>query len=223
MFLRHFTVFLGVLMGPEWAWAEDEDTVQAWNRVTIPSYETERIRFQTTAQIRARDAYHRLQRWEISERFRFRWYDHTSLGVGMALIQNDVPEEGDAPLEYRLFPSISHRVPLGESGLSLRLRNRVDFRWLEGEEDMSNRSRHRVGLHYAFEDMGILDYVYGHNEFYYDWREGGINQNRITPIGVGLKVHSNWTLDLFYTLRMDDRGSPWDRTHVIGTHIKLKF
>jgi hypothetical protein len=203
--------------------AEDEDDIQIWNRFSIRNFQIEDLTLTSHGQIRGRDVYDRLQNWEVGQSATYAPYEHTRFSLGFFLRKDNMPEAGDAPLEYRWVPAISHSVPLGEGGLSLTIRNRIDIRLREYEDDLFNRSRHRFGLKHEFAGDGVLDYLFGHTELFYDWREGDINQYRVTPAGIGIKLNEHVTLEAFYTLRFDDRGSPWDRTHVLGTHMKIKF
>jgi len=184
-------------------------------------WENQGVSFEIGAQLRARDFYNELQRWQGSAKLNYQWFEHTSLSLGFATLEDNIGRTG-SQIEYRIYPAISHTVALTTS-LDLKIRNRIDFRKREFEEDFANRSRHRIGLQYDLPDWGPLDYVFASDEFYINWDTGNLDQNRIIPAGLGFRISETLTMEAYYLLRLDDNGGRWDRTHVLGTHLKIKF
>ncbi|MEO0454288.1 MAG: DUF2490 domain-containing protein [Verrucomicrobiota bacterium] len=201
---------------------EDDDTIQIWNKFTIPNYEQGKIRFRTVAQVRGVDLYNRFQRWHFTETVRYQLFDHTAVSLSGSILKPNIPTRESAPLEYRLVPRIIHQIPLTED-FTLSITNRFDFRWFEDQEDMSNRSRFMIGFKYDLPSDLPLRYFFGSNEIFYDWRAGGINQYRLTPIGMAFELNKHAIFETYYMIRFVENGSPWDRGHTFGTHLRFKF
>jgi len=222
--LRIFLISIVGLLSMGALQAENEDFVQIWNRVSVQNFKYDQISMATSAQLRGRDTYSRIQRWHVTQSARYHWHKYASIGLGFSIFQDNIPDDPDGQLEYRLFPDLSHSIPLNDHGLSVKIRNRIDIRFREHEDHPRERSRHLIGLHYDIpENWGSLDYLFASNELFYDWRKGEINQYRVTPFGLGFLLNEHLTLESYYMLRIDENGSPWDRMHVLGSHLKVKF
>jgi hypothetical protein len=107
--------------------------------------------------------------------------------------------------------------------VTLDLRNRLELRFREGPANGAERIRERAQFTFPLQHAGPLQSLYVNNEFFYDLNSHQYNQNRLTPIGLSLKLTDHAQLRLFYLLQSTRSQADWDHAHVLGTQLFFRL
>lgn len=106
---------------------------------------------------------------------------------------------------------------------SLDLRNRMEFRFRDGPGNGTERYRGRAQFVFPINHLGPLTSVYANDEVFYDFGFHQVNQNRLTPIGLGFKLNDHAQFRIFYMIQSTRSKAEWDHAEVLGTHLLFKL
>lgn len=162
----------------------------------------------------------------IAPRLTFDFWKSLPLGLNYTLIETDnhrPPPVGDLwQSQQRLELEANPHWQLTDS-LSLRTRNRLEFRWISGRPDMNTRSRHRLELAQRIEKAKPLQSVFANYEFFYDLEKMRNSEHRLVPLGLEFKLAGPVSLKTYYLWQHAETRTSWLTTHNFYTVFDVSF
>lgn len=107
--------------------------------------------------------------------------------------------------------------------LKVKMRNRVEFRWIEGQGSDNTRYRQRWMFDVPFKDQLPLKSIYASSEFFYDFAKNEYNENRSIPIGLNFKINKKLGGSLYYMVQSRKGTNDWSSNQILGTLISIDF
>jgi hypothetical protein len=68
-----------------------------------------------------------------------------------------------------------------------------------------------------------LQNVYASDEFFWDLDHKQFNQNRLTPLGLSIRLGDHAQLRVFYVLQSTRAHAEWECAHALGTHLQFRL
>jgi hypothetical protein len=156
----------------------------------------------------------------ISPRFKWHATPGLDLGLGYARLEIDPLTGVEDFWQHRTEFEINPRFRRG--AWSFHSRNRLEQRWKNGRGKPLSRLRHRLQAKYSLEDGPFL-HLYANNEFFFDLEKETFAENRLVPLGIGLRLSEVTTLDLFYMVQSLRLSTGWQHSHIAGTFFQISF
>lgn len=214
-------VFIALFMTGTVAAADDW---QYWSRTTLDLWRKDRLKLSTQFETYVMEDVSEFKHYQLSQRLGYNWLDNVDLTAGYTYISSETSLRlmEEFRYQHRLELEINpHWEPIDR--LRIKNRNRLEFRWIE--EQGSDNARFRQRWEFIFPITGHLPWksFYIDNEYFFDFKRGQINENRMTPVGFEFTLSDNSSLKLFYMLRARKGPQDWFSDQIIGTHLTYKF
>lgn len=123
------------------------------------------------------------------------------------------------PRENRVFPQLDFVGRLGPVEGSNR--QRFEIRIFPDDTRFRYRSRFKVAFPIKTKPVSFSPYI--SEEIFVEPSNGGFNQNRFAAGNAFGFLEGKIVFDLYYMLRMDQADPSWDKKHILGTSLALKF
>gem|GEM_PF-735536 len=224
--LRRALILAALLAGLFSSWSCSRTVAasdfQTWQWLTVRVWKTNDFRVTLYGDNRMAEDSSRQKLFILGPRVAQRISPNWNLGAGYLFLDIHKLANNRWRHEHRLDFAVSPNLPITEK-LSLHSRNRIELRWLERSKGAIPRARHRLQLRQRI-NKGRIESVYCNNEFLIDYRQGEYSENRIVPVGVGLRLHEHASVDLFYMLQSVRKAAGgWHNNHILGTHLRVRF
>ena len=136
-------------------------------------------------------------------------------------------------LKYITFKSGEHFSDIGRVELEVNYRLKRENITFENRNRMElidrdnastqTRFRHRLGLTLPLRGRGRFSRFFFRDEAFYEKDDPGeITENRLVPLGLGLKFNGKSSTNLFYLVRSRKSNSEWSHEHIFGVTFIFK-
>ena len=192
------------------------DDYQAWASLDKKLYSQGPFTLSFYTEVRLREEGHQAFGYFFGPRVQYRIKKYLAVGgaakmihfkgsgSGFARLQR---YEGEATFNFKLAPRFSYAH-----------RNRYEYIRREAGAN-SERWRSRIRFTVPVKGTRLVNKFFFGNEFFYDLRNGNFTENRIVPIGAGLKTNSKVSCSIYYLIQ-DSRSSS-SNNHVLGTALSF--
>jgi len=172
---------------------------------------------------------------EAEEEFRFGkdwgklYYNHSDFGV----VYSGLAKWFDLGANYRLVfeknkkwayenrPHLNATFKYDLYDFDLSTRNRFEYRMKEkGASSWRYRNKFTIKYLLTLESFNLTPYIA--DEIFVDFSAGNLNRNRLYG-GIGFKIITNLTLDIYYLWQANKKSHHWTYDNVLGTKVKLSF
>ncbi len=226
-FVKRFAVILGVciLAGAGAGLAADD--FQYWSRAQVKVIDTPYVDYIHYWEMRFDHDASNTGFWQGSQALAFDFFKHLGLGVNYTYLEAETDNALKTANEFKH----QHRLELEASPrgswkdrVYFRNRNRMEFRWIEGKGSDNGRLRHlaeaEVPVH--FKKAPFVQSFFSNDEIFIDFKRRTLNENRVIPLGVTLKLWRQNKLKIFYMIQ-SQQGGTWSSNQILGTHILIDF
>lgn len=219
------TVLIGLLLliFPPAAFARDD--FQYRQLLTFKVIDTQKADFLLFNQLRLNHDAQDVGFYSITPQLKFDLWKNLQLGLNYTYLNTKVSNTAAGRDEFRFH----HRVELDASPhwdigdlVTITLRNRYEFRWIENNGSHNPRLRHRTNLEFPLKNVLPLQSVYTNSEFFYDLNDHRYMENWTVPFGLKFKVTKQTNFSVFYMVqsRLTDT---WTSAQILGTHVLIDF
>ena len=144
-------------------------------------------------------------------------------GIGLSLRSIENTRTGDRLTQFRLELELNPHFNLTPH-LTLKWRNRLEWRWNEAQTFTTHRSRQRLQLAWTFPRLlGSLTRLFISNEWLTDLHRLQQTECRLIPLGLTFYLGSQPDLDLFYMIASNRSQAAWAHEFILGTYLRLRF
>ncbi len=150
------------------------------------------------------------------------WQANEHLQAGMAYTLLGVRDTAGFNNDHRLELELNPHWELAD-WVRLDLRNRLEVRFREGPGNGTERTRHRLQFSFPLYHTGALKSLFVNNEVFLDLDRHQYNQNRLTPLGVSIRLSEHSQMRVFYMLQSTRLRADWDHAHALGTHLQFQL
>lgn len=206
--------------------AKAEDDFQYWSRAQIKLLDTRYADFIHLGETRFMENASRTGLWYTSQKLQLDPFANLSFGLAYTYLENEVSNPAGTRSEFkqqqRLELEINPRWTAG-SHLRIKNRNRVEFRWIEDKGSDNGRFRHLWEAEFPLSKTGFLQSVYFNNEIFFDFNRENINENRVIPAGITVRLYKKSSLKIFHMIQSRKSAGDWLSNQIAGTHLFIEF
>ncbi len=199
---------------------EFDGDFRIWNEFMWRQYKGERWQTYTWGELRWVDDASRLGVWFLQQKAYYKVTPGLSVGGGGAWIEikrETSPSTTLARLEFEANPTFK----LGEH-TSLQWRNRLETQWWQNNDWTTEIvTRHRFRLTHKASWLPRMTRLESSNEFFFDWYDGGFNENRLRPFDIHFQFWNKTSNNIFFQLRSLKRSGSWTHAYTLG--IGMRF
>lgn len=202
------------------------DDFQVWSQLMLKPYKGKKVDFVIFADARyLRDA-EKLGLYFISPRLIYHYSKNLDLGINYTYLQSrkvnpeavDDSFNGQDRLEFEVNPQWALA-----DWVTLKMRNRVELRWIEDKGSDHTRYRQRWMFVFPFKNAGPLKSAYINSEFFYDLDRDDYVENRSVPVGLNFKITEKLGFSLFYMIQSQKGTKDWSSNQILGTLLSVDF
>lgn len=202
------------------------DDVQYWSQIFLKPYKSEKVEFIIFTDSRfTRDA-EKLGLYFISPRMIYHYSKNLDFGMNYTYLQSRNTASAAADDSYNR----QHRAELEinpqwqpADWVKLKIRNRVEFRWIEKMGTDNTRYRQRWLLEFPLKNTRFLKSIYTSSELFYDFAADKYKENRTVPLGFNFKINDKMNAGLYYMIQSQKGANDWSSNQIIGSLISLEF
>lgn len=206
--------------------ASAEDDFQTWSQLSLKIAKREKAEFIFFSDSRLVGDARKLGLYFFSPRFVYHWAPGVDLGLNYTYLQsrNISPTAVDDSFntQHRAEIEVNPYWKLAEA-LKLKMRNRVEFRWLEGQGADNPRYRQRWVVEWVPKTFAPVKSLYASTEFIIDFHREDYVENRSVPIGINLKINERAGLQVYYMIQSLKGSKDWSSNQVLGTMFSFEF
>lgn len=202
------------------------DDFQYWHQMSIKPYQSKKFdiivftenRFVTDAQ--------KLGLYYVSPRIVYHANKHLDLGLNYTYSQSRKTSPSAIDDSYNLTHRLEFEInPQWQmaSWLKVKLRNRLELRWIEDQEGDLSRYRQRWTFEVPIKHAGFLKSFYTSNELFYEIRKHNFMEDQIIPFGLGFKLNDHVGLNLYYMIVSQRGARDWSSSQVVGSLLSITF
>jgi hypothetical protein len=189
------------------------DDVQAWLGLNTILWQKGKWNFTFWSEIRIEEDLSTSQGYFVGPGTRFRAFRNLDLEfatilLGMQSLDLDL-------LRYQL--AMTPHFSVGKRG-HFFFRSRME--WIRGDLTL-DRMRHRLLFYFEVRNTGPLVGYFFSDEFFYNWNEWDINQNRFVPLGLVWKTSPQSLVTTYYCVQYLHPLSR--RNHALGLVVELRL
>lgn len=203
-----------------------EDDFQYWSRYSIKALDTKYVDFVNFWDLRFMEDSSRFRLWFTSQKILINPVEWFGFVIAHTYLENSAVNSRTKTREF--VPQ--HRFELEANPkwevtpwLTLKNRNRVEFRWIENKGSDNARMRHMVELEFPIRKNPVVKSIYTNSEFFIDFNRHTINENRAIPIGINFYLYKKSTFGVFYMIQSQKGARDWSSNQILGTQISLVF
>ncbi len=208
------------------AGARADDDFQYWSQLSLRAYKSEKLDFVVFTDSRFMHNAEKLGLYYISPRLVYHHSENLDFGLNYTSLRSrsvaETAVDDSFNQQHRAEIEVNPQWALAD-WVKLKMRNRVEFRWIEQRGSDNTRYRQRWMLEFPLKDTLPLKSVYIYNEFFYDFRQDRLNENWTVPLGLNFKVSDKVGLQVFCMLQAQKGKSDWSSNQVLGTLIAVDF
>lgn len=198
------------------------DVTQAWYQNTNFLHLNERWSVGSYVDLRVTDVVGELATTMFSPRIRYALTPEWSAQVNTTWVEAQAADERGRTAFTRLEFELNPRYALGDS-LVLSARNRFEWRWFEDADGVNERIRLRPQFDLSTPWAGPVRGIFCNNEVFYDFDQGRITENRLTPFGLVFKPAKKMELRVYHLWRHTRARDRWFDFHVVAMHASFNF
>lgn len=198
------------------------DTAQAWYQNTVLYRLNEQWSIGNYLDLRVTDAVGELATTMVSPRVRYDLNPHWSAQINTTWLEAQAADERGRTKFSRLEFELNPRYALA-NGLTFSARNRFELRWIEDTHGTNQRIRVRPQLDLRTPWAGPLHGVFANNETFYDFDQGRITENRLTPFGLVFKPSEAQEIRVYHLWRYTRIDRQWFDFQALGLMLNLNF
>jgi len=218
MIRRAILLLLALSLCGATAGAYDNDDFQYWNNESAAWKLNEDWVFTAEEEFRfgddAHDFYYQHTDWGLKYSGLTEWLD---VGINY----RGVFEESKSDWTYENRPHLNLTVKMRSQGFTLSNRARMEFRIRQSAEDKP-RYRHKATLTFPWRWTAWEIQPYLADEAFIDFEGTEFTRNRIYS-GFSSRITKNLRCDIFYMLQHSKASANWNRSHVLGTALRVSF
>ncbi len=203
-----------------------EDDFQYWSRYSVKAIDTKYIDFVNFWDLRFMEDSSRLRLWFTSQKLQINPVEWFGFVIAHTYLENSAV---NSQTKTREFVS-QHRLELEANPkwkvspwLTVKNRNRVEFRWIEDKGSDNTRTRHMVELEFPVKKNPVVKSIYTNSEIFVDFNRHTINENRAIPIGINFNLYKKSTFSIFYMIQSQKGARDWSSNQILGTQVSLNF
>ncbi|MCA9407990.1 MAG: DUF2490 domain-containing protein [Candidatus Omnitrophica bacterium] len=199
------------------------DDFQYWSQYSFKMYDGKFIDLVTFAELRMKEDTTKAGLYFISERLTFDYFKNFQMGLNYTYLNTrKTTIDDDFKFHHRFELEGNPHWSLGER-FKVKMRNRMEFRWIEDNGSHNTRYRQQWTLEYPLNKWKTIQSVYISSEFFYDIAKHEYNENRSVPLGMQFKINDKSALKVYYMIQSTKSSQEWGSNHILGTLISFKF
>jgi len=202
------------------------DDYQYWQQFSLKPYKSEKVDFLIFSDSRFVSDAQALGLYFFSPRLTYHYSRNLDLGLNYTHIQsrrvNPSVTDESFNFQHRAEVEVNPQWQITD-GMKLKMRNRVEFRWIEGRGSDNTRYRQRWTIDLPVKKAGFLKSVYVNSEFFYDAARRNINENRSVPLGLNFKLNDKTGVSVFWMIQSQKGRRDWSSNQILGTLFSLSF
>ena len=206
--------------------AHARDDAQYWSRYSAKLIDTKYIDFVEFWEFRVLHDWSRVGYWQGTQQIQSDYFKHLGLNVAYTYLES---ESISSSTSVRTMPH-QHRLELEavprfqwKNGIQFTNRNRYEFRWFEHQGSNHGRYRDLYELSFPIHGLGPIQNIYANNELFIDMHKHALNENRLIPVGLTIKLFGKNTFKVFYMIQSKKDTKTWSSNQIFGTQISLAF
>jgi len=206
--------------------ARAEDDFQYWSRYSVKAIDTKYVDFVNFWDLRFMEDSSRLRLWFTSQKIQIDPVEWLGFVIAHTYLENSAVNSRTKTREF--VPQ--HRLELEANPkwkvapwLTLKNRNRVEFRWIEDKGSDNTRTRHMIEIEFSLKKNRFVKSVYTNSEIFVDFNRHTINENRAIPAGINFNLYKKSTLGVFYMIQSQKGARDWSSNQILGTQVSLVF
>jgi len=215
----YWTLFFSALCASAPARA---DVAQVWYQNNVFWRLNEQWSIGNYLDLRVTDAVGELATTMFSPRVRYDLHPNWSAQVNTSWVEAQAANAQGRTEFLRLEFELNPHYVLTER-LTFSARNRFELRWIEDVDDVNERIRVRPQFDLRTPWAGPVHGVYFNNETFYDFEQGKITENRLTPFGLVFKPTAALELRAYHLWRRTRQGHQWFNFQVLGVLANVSF
>jgi hypothetical protein len=199
-----------------------EDTFQSWYQTTVWYRINPGWSAGVYGDLRVTDGIDEVYAHIVSPRLRYDVNPHLQLQLNTSWVES-FNAENTLPVDsFRLEFEANPSLPLG-GGVTLSLRNRFEWRWIEGGQQYNTRIRLRPQLEWLLRKEGFFRGFFANHETFWDFDRHRITETRLVPFGAILRPSEKVDLRLSYLWRQTAGRSGWYGYHAAVASVTFNF
>lgn len=206
--------------------ARADDDFQYWSQLSLKPYKSERFDVVIFTDARLMDNAEKMGLYFISPRVVYHHSKSLDLGINYTFQESrrTAPSAADDSYnsQQRIECEINPQWPLAE-WLKLKMRNRFEFRWIEARGWDNTRYRQRWMFEFPLKNALPLRSIYINSEFFYDFPQRNISENRSVPLGLNFKLRENVGFSVFHMIQSQKGSDSWASNQIVGSLISIDF
>ncbi|MCB9771566.1 MAG: DUF2490 domain-containing protein [Candidatus Omnitrophica bacterium] len=224
MNIRKFMVVFILFFSAGYVYAGDD--FQSWNQLSLKVYQMDKIDFIIFTDTRLTHDAQKLGMYFISPRVVYHHTKNLDFALNYTYLQSRRTSSSAIDDSYnwqhRAEIEVNPQWQLAD-WLKLKMRNRVEFRWIEGLGSDNTRYRQRWALEFPIKIIKPLKSLYASSEVFYDFSKSRINENRTVPVGLNFKMNDKVGLSLYYMIQSQKGTRDWASNQILGTLVSIDF
>lgn len=205
---------------------EARDDFQYWQQMNIKAFKYKNFEFGAFAENRFVNDANKLSLYYISPRVVYHANKNLDLGLNYTYLQSRKTASSAIDDSYNLTHRLEFEInPQWQMAqwLKLKLRNRLELRWIEDQEGDLSRYRQRWTFEVPIKHAGYLKTFYTSNELFYEIRKHNFTEDQIVPFGLGFKLNDHVGLNLYYMVVSVRGARDWYSSQVVGSMLNVSF
>jgi hypothetical protein len=203
-----------------------EDDLQYWSRYSVKLVDTKHIDFVENWELRLTDDWSQIGYWHGSHQLKFDFFEKLGFGLNYTYLDNESinsrTHDRSMIHQHRLEFEATPRYKF-KNGIKFTNRNRYEMRWFQDQGSNHSRIRTLYELSFPIKNLGRIENVFCNNELLVDAHKHALNENRLIPIGVTIKLFGKNTLQVFYMIQSKKGTKDWSSNQVFGTQVSIAF
>jgi len=217
-------IIFAVLMLSHPAYGRDD--FQYWSQLSLKAYQGEKFDVTLFSDARFMNDANKLGLYFFSPRLLYHYSKNLDFGLNYTYIQSRSTSSTAVDDSYnwqnRAEVEINPQWAPAD-WLKIKMRNRVEFRWIDAKGADNTRYRQRWAFTIPVKNSARIKSVYCNSEMFYDFKNRKINENRTIPAGMKFKVNDRMDLDVFYMIQSRKGSSDWSSNQILGTLVSIEF